>query len=60
MVGAFVTILTRSFVTDVYEERLVPLLDMLQHSDTSSVTHSGDEAGGWSSGEGSLRHCRGR
>ena len=46
VVGAFVTILTRSFVTDVYEERLVPLLDMLQHSDTSSVTHSGDERGG--------------
>ena len=46
VVGAFVTILTRSFTTDVFEERLVPLLDMLQHSDTSSVTHSSNDAGG--------------
>ena len=46
VVGAFVTILTRSFTTDVFEERLVPLLDMLQHSDTSSVTHASNDAGG--------------
>mmetsp|Transcript_12023 Transcript_12023/g.21849 ORF Transcript_12023/g.21849 Transcript_12023/m.21849 type:complete len:392 (-) Transcript_12023:1373-2548(-) len=40
--GAFVTLLTRSFAQGgaaQSEERLVPLLDMLQHSDEPSVTH---------------------
>mmetsp|Transcript_33092 Transcript_33092/g.71629 ORF Transcript_33092/g.71629 Transcript_33092/m.71629 type:complete len:386 (-) Transcript_33092:73-1230(-) len=46
VVGAFVTILTRSFTTDVFEERLVPLLDMLQHSDTPSVSHASNDGGG--------------
>lgn len=38
--GAFVTLLTRSFQDgDDDEEKLVPMLDMLQHSDTPNVSH---------------------
>lgn len=41
--GAFVCLLTRSFQEDVdgnEQEKLVPLLDMLQHSDVPNVSHS--------------------
>jgi SET domain len=43
--GAFVCLLTRSFQEDVDgtsngQEKLVPLLDMLQHSDVPNVSHS--------------------
>lgn len=40
VVGSFVTILTRAF-QDLEDdnEKLVPLLDMLQHSDTPNVAH---------------------
>jgi SET domain len=52
--GAFVCLLTRSFQEDVdgtgnEQEKLVPLLDMLQHSDVPNVSHStqaGSEDGG--------------
>jgi hypothetical protein len=38
--GAFVSLLTRSFQDgDDDEERMVPLLDMLQHSDEPNVSH---------------------
>ena len=39
--GAFVCLLTRAFQDgDGDEEKLVPLLDMLQHSDTPNVRHA--------------------
>jgi hypothetical protein len=39
--GAFVCLLTRSFQDgDGDEEKLVPLLDMLQHSETPNVSHA--------------------
>jgi hypothetical protein len=38
--GAFVCLLTRSFQDDGDEEKLVPLLDMLQHSETPNVRHA--------------------
>lgn len=39
--GAFVSLLTRSFQDgDGDEEKLVPLLDMLQHSDEPNVSHA--------------------
>jgi hypothetical protein len=38
--GAFVSLLTRSFQDgDDGEEKMVPLLDMLQHSDEPNVSH---------------------
>jgi hypothetical protein len=39
--GAFVSLLTRSFQDDedTDEEKMVPLLDMLQHSDEPNVSH---------------------
>ena len=44
MKGAFVCLLTRAFQDDYDEdgdeEKLVPLLDMLQHSDTPNVRHA--------------------
>lgn len=40
IIGSFVTILTRAFQDlEDDDERLVPLLDMLQHSDTPNVAH---------------------
>lgn len=44
--AAFVIILTRSFYSkDIQEERLVPLLDMLQHNDTPTIRHESDVKG---------------
>jgi SET domain-containing protein len=42
MTGAFVSILTRSFQDGESgdEEKLVPLLDMLQHSDEPNIFHA--------------------
>jgi SET domain len=45
--GAFVTILTRAFQDlDEDDEKLVPLLDMLQHSDRPNVGHATVKATG--------------
>jgi len=38
--GAFVTLLTRSFQDYNDNEKLVPLLDLLQHSETPNVRHN--------------------
>ncbi|KAL3944183.1 MAG: hypothetical protein SGBAC_001740 [Bacillariaceae sp.] len=52
MKGAFVCLLTRAFQDDNEEdggndeEKLVPLLDMLQHSDTPNVSHAMRKADG--------------
>ena len=50
MKGAFVCLLTRAFQDDndegTDEEKLVPLLDMLQHSDTPNVRHAMRKADG--------------
>jgi hypothetical protein len=44
--AAFVIVLTRSFYSnDIQEERLVPLLDMLQHNDTPTIRHESDVKG---------------
>jgi len=38
--GAFVCLLTRAFEDGEDEEKLVPMLDMLQHSDEPSIAHA--------------------
>jgi hypothetical protein len=41
MKGAFVCLLTRAFEDgDSDNEKLIPLLDMMQHSDTPNVSHA--------------------
>lgn len=44
--GAFVSLLTRSFQDDGDDEKLVPMLDMLQHCDEPNVSHARRKADG--------------
>lgn len=44
--GAFVSLLTRAFLDGEEDEKLVPLLDLLQHSDTPNIRHDTSEEDG--------------
>lgn len=44
--GAFVSLLTRSFQDSEEAEKLVPMLDMLQHSEEANIRHSTNEEDG--------------